>query len=59
VVLVAAAGAKEYKVGGVEIDRRFFVDQSVGFFVDGPSALLPINRRRRTPVMNPVTERRR
>jgi hypothetical protein len=51
----------------VEIDRQLFcrstvgsfADQPVSSFADGPSALLPINRRRRTPAMNPGTERRR
>jgi hypothetical protein len=36
-----------------------FADGPVSSFADGPSALLPINRRRRTPAMNPGTERRR
>jgi hypothetical protein len=35
------------------------LESTVGSFADQPSALLPINRRRRTPAMNPGTERRR
>jgi hypothetical protein len=43
----------------VGIDRRLFCRSTVGSFADQPSTLLPINRRRRTPAMNPGTERRR
>jgi hypothetical protein len=40
-------------------ERRRMLESIVGSFADQPSALLPINRRRRTPAMNPGTERMR